>query len=680
MSVELTEEGLIVDGEPCPLYSGAVQYWRLEPELWEAILDRIVELGFSMIEVYLPWGFHEPKQGVFDFAGKLDAGRFLDLAHARKLKVIARPGPHTNAEVTGFGYPDWVLEDPDCLARGSAGSPAFVPAPPRMFPMPSYAGDALYEHCAGYLDRVCEVLTSRQWPDGPVVIVQPDNEMAFFFRTAAFDVDYSPASLAAYRRFLKRRYRSVDKLERAYGHQSEDFESLDPPTHFGAQTLSDLPPYLDWCEYREEYLRDGVLRVARMLKERGLDRVPTTHNIPLGSIRSPFDLPAMEEKIDLVGIDMYYRKSDHRSLKARCLELSGASRFAYAPEFASGGYQTWPPMDLADQTFCTLSAMMNGVRGFGFYMLVDRERWYGAPIRRDGSLDLKRYEFFKRVLSLAARLGSAKRLSECLLLTTRLYGRLINLHNVLDPLSPMAISSLGFETPDWVEHRSLGCAQAPAASLASLHEELFDALAAARLGFDVGEPDRPAGNLARYKLAILPTADLLARRDAERLLLFVRSGGCLAFGPVMPCLDERGRGMHLLARALKGAGETLAGSAARLWRLGAGTLFHLPELLKQVERQALPALAADLLLCAQEADCSPVPDPRDAYIEAAVHLDAGTGWLWLANPTERHRRARLDLRDVGALVDGFSAERFEADPEFLVPMPAWSVRPLEILP
>ncbi len=675
MGVRIDEEGLEIDGARVPLVSGAVQYWRLAPEKWAPILDAVVELGFSMIEVYLPWGIHEPRPGEFDFTGRLDAGRFLDLAAERDLKVIARPGPHTNAEVTGFGYPDWVLTDPACQAQGPDGHPAFVPTPPRMFPMPTYSGDALYERCAGYLEQACQVLGPRQHPDGPVVAVQPDNEMAFFFRTATFDVDYCPASVQAYRRFLGLRHHDIAALNAQYGTAYRRFEDVEPPRRFDARTLADLPPYLDWCAYREAYLRDGVLRVAAMLKERGLTRVPMTHNIPLGSLRSPFDLPGLEDSLDLVGIDMYYPRADHRSLRARCLELTGASRYATAPEFASGGYHAWTPIDLIDQRFTSLLAVMHGVRGFNFYMLVDRERWYGGAIRRDGSRDDRRSEFYRHLLPLLESLAPARRMTDAVLLTTRLYGRLIGLHNVLDPLSPMALAGLGLDAPGWVEPRGLGCSTPPAATLAGLHEALFDGLTAARVAFEVGEPDRPAGNLVRYTLAVLPTSVVFEERDAGPLLRFVRAGGTLAMGPEVPRFDAAGREMKAFANALEGDGVP-GPAGCSVHALGAGRIVVLPDLLDR-DQGELAGLLAEV---AAEAGCTLQPDPHDAELMTSIHVDETNGTLWIANPRDEPRVARLSLPDVGALRDRFTGERFGGDETFSIEVKAWAVRPLEVLP
>ena len=80
MPVTLGDDGLLLDGEPWPLLTGSVQYWRLDGDRWPRILDRVVEMGLPGIEVYMPWSAHERGPGAFDFTGRLDLARFLDLA------------------------------------------------------------------------------------------------------------------------------------------------------------------------------------------------------------------------------------------------------------------------------------------------------------------------------------------------------------------------------------------------------------------------------------------------------------------------------------------------------------------------------------------------------------------------------------------------------------------------
>jgi beta-galactosidase len=375
-------------------------------------------------------------------------------------------------------------------------------------------------------------------------------------------------------------------------------------------------------------------------------------------------------------MDMYYQKGDYPTIKARCLSLCGLSRHPYAPEFGSGSHFAWPPIDLPDQVFTTLSSTMHGLRGINFYMIVDRERWYGAPVRRDGSVDPDRADLYKRFLDLARKTRGSKRTADVLLLTTRLYGRLENLSNIFDPLSPMALAGLGFDARSWCPPADLGLKRPPAATHAALQETLFSALSSARLSFDIGEPERPGGNLKRYKMMVLPTLEILEHQATVDLLAGVRSGGTLVMGPDVPRLDETGRADRTFKSALSGKGEKIPRvPSARLYHLGSGRIILLPGLTELAEDSA--GLAKLLSAVSRLAKCGKNADPGDPEIDSAEH-PGEPGFLWLANPTGRERSATLKLKDVAVLTDRWSGEAFRGPEQFRIPMPAHSVRPLEV--
>ena len=47
---------------------------------------------------YVPWNFHEPQPGQYQFSGEQDVEYFIKLAHELGLLVILRPGPYICAE------------------------------------------------------------------------------------------------------------------------------------------------------------------------------------------------------------------------------------------------------------------------------------------------------------------------------------------------------------------------------------------------------------------------------------------------------------------------------------------------------------------------------------------------------------------------------------------------------
>jgi hypothetical protein len=119
--VEIVEHGgypeLRVDGEPFFLHSAAFFYYRIPRDLWEPMLDRYRSLGINTLDLYIPWNWHEPKEGELDFDGhsnpRRDLRSLLTFAAQKGFKIIARPGPEILNEWRHGGYPSWLLERPE---------------------------------------------------------------------------------------------------------------------------------------------------------------------------------------------------------------------------------------------------------------------------------------------------------------------------------------------------------------------------------------------------------------------------------------------------------------------------------------------------------------------------------------------------------------------------------------
>ena len=87
-----------LDGQEFKILSGAIHYFRIQPEDWYHSLYNLKALGFNTVETYVPWNMHEPKKGQFDFQGILDIEKFLQIAQDLGLYAIVRPSPFICAE------------------------------------------------------------------------------------------------------------------------------------------------------------------------------------------------------------------------------------------------------------------------------------------------------------------------------------------------------------------------------------------------------------------------------------------------------------------------------------------------------------------------------------------------------------------------------------------------------
>ncbi|MEQ9320797.1 MAG: beta-galactosidase, partial [Polyangiaceae bacterium] len=430
--VRLTRSGLMLDGpegpQLVPLLAGSVHYWRLARKDWRPCLRSVAELGFRLVDVYVPWGVHELRAGELDLGQRdprKDVGAFLDLVAELGLLAIVRPGPHINAELTYFGLPERVVWDPACQAKGPRGAPVVLPAPPRMFPVPSYASDAYHDEVTRYFDLLGEVLGPRcrspERPDAPIVLLQIDNEGALFFRDGAYDQDHHPDAIGAYRAFLRQRYGTITALREMYGtHARREgpadgeaagpgegpaddlsgkgeevgddlrFSNVLPPDRFAAESLEQMPYYLDWAAFQEQLLASSLGRFRQALRRAGFGDVPTTHNFPLAEDTTPLNAARVGEVVEMIGYDYYNRASpeSRASIAARTSELSVRSDARSVPAFAcemGAGYPPYfPPLDERDSMFTVLCALAYGLRGFNVYMAVERDRWVGAPIGPHG--------------------------------------------------------------------------------------------------------------------------------------------------------------------------------------------------------------------------------------------------------------------------------------------------------
>lgn len=119
--VEIVQQGgypeLRVDGKPFFVHSAAFFYYRIPRDLWEVSLDRHRELGINTIDLYIPWNWHEPREGELDFDGhsnpRCDLRTLLRLISEKDFKLNARPGPVILNEWRHGGYPEWLLERPE---------------------------------------------------------------------------------------------------------------------------------------------------------------------------------------------------------------------------------------------------------------------------------------------------------------------------------------------------------------------------------------------------------------------------------------------------------------------------------------------------------------------------------------------------------------------------------------
>ncbi len=129
MHITLGAQGIAVDGEPVLVQAGALHYFRLpHPDLWEPVLLRMRMAGLNAVTVPLPWTYHSPAAGLYDFTGPRDLRCLFDSVAEAGLWLIPEVGPWIDAGLDTGGIPPWLARLsgalPDCIHDEVAG-PSF---------------------------------------------------------------------------------------------------------------------------------------------------------------------------------------------------------------------------------------------------------------------------------------------------------------------------------------------------------------------------------------------------------------------------------------------------------------------------------------------------------------------------------------------------------------------------
>jgi hypothetical protein len=149
---------LHVDGHAFFVHAAEFDYFRIPRDLWSDSLDRYRQLGINTIDVRIPWNWHEPTEGAFDFDGHTNPRRdlrgLLRMIAEKGFRLIARPGPGIGDEWPNGGFPDWVFSTPEYRAT-RPNLPAGVPL---ISPHVSTVADAVLPYETKWLAGVAHEL------------------------------------------------------------------------------------------------------------------------------------------------------------------------------------------------------------------------------------------------------------------------------------------------------------------------------------------------------------------------------------------------------------------------------------------------------------------------------------------------------------------------------------------
>ncbi len=252
-----------------PLYAADFDYFRIPSPQWELMLIRLKQLGFNLVTLSIPWGFHEFNQGTFDLKGVTNSRRNLlavmHLCQALNFDCLLNLGPYHPGQILGDGLPLWLLAEPEEFET------TLTTAAENWF-------KALSKHLTGF-----------QWPDGPIVAVQVNSEPP-----AEPQVNLSSQlTEVKWRIWLRRRYQNIDALNAAYGSAYQSVNDVKFPLTWAAAST---PLEKDAAEFLNKVHRDRQHHYAQILVDAGWEapiyptagelqpELPALHSRPLTTI------------------------------------------------------------------------------------------------------------------------------------------------------------------------------------------------------------------------------------------------------------------------------------------------------------------------------------------------------------------------------------------------------------
>ena len=393
-TVQIKNNEVWVGKKNISLISGEVHYWRLNPAYWKEVLARVREMGLRVVSTYVPWDYHEPKRGQFDFEGKTDQTRnlkaFLELTRKEGFWMIIRPGPYI--------YSEWPNE----------GVPGYAYKYHRLHPQ-------FLSYARVYISKVCSILkpylATRK--SGHVILLQADNEIDPW--PDIFGQQYGlNGKPGLFQDFLKNLYGGdLGDLNECWGTHYKNFKEAGPfiATMFKEETGlplkgdKELKRNIDYFKFKYFYSRKCAEWNVKTFREFGID-------IPIYLNLYPFfyahDWSEMQGEADLVGIDLYPTSElsedefEQRKLIDKVRYLKSVSKIPYVAEFAAGVWHArhYESGVLTPNHYrlITLSALLGGIAGWNWYMLVNRDNWYMSPINEWGRVRSELYVVFKELV------------------------------------------------------------------------------------------------------------------------------------------------------------------------------------------------------------------------------------------------------------------------------------------
>jgi len=382
MVFKIENEQFILNDKHVFLNSGEIHYFRIKRNKWEKHLKAAKEAGLNVVSSYVPWAWHEEKEGFFDFNGatcpERDLSGWIALCENLGLKCILKPGPFILAEYRGAGLPDWFLDQHSHEVKMHNSRGDIVPSDGVSLFHPVYL-----EKVTAWYDAIMPFIRNRQISNGgPVIMMQVCNEIGVF-SWLAHQADYSEIVRQKYITYLKNKFHDLNVINQLWKTNFESFEQIELPLDGNTPYLSveDRGRDHDWHRFWRTYYGDYLRMLTQMTRDRGVD-IPLYHNLPGWIYGNGYEFPVnitmyedlFDDRSEIIfGVDhipeffSYRNLHDDRIINDITHAMQGPKPL-FAAEFQCGSREYHVVTNPREMELFYKASIANGLRGWNYYM------------------------------------------------------------------------------------------------------------------------------------------------------------------------------------------------------------------------------------------------------------------------------------------------------------------------
>jgi beta-galactosidase GanA len=500
-------------------------------EAWRKDLAAIKALGFNTVRTWIEWTACEKEPGKYDFSALT---LLTDLAGEMGLKVIVQVYIDSAPDWVGAKYPDSKFVSSNGVAVESQAAPGFC------FDHPGVREIVLrfFSEAARAVKDKPALYGWDLWSE-PHVINWAELNYVGDLNSVMFC--YCPSTQARFREWLKKKYGSLENLNRAWYRTLRSWDDVQPP-RFG--TILTFTDYIDWHEFISDKLAEDLRLKAQAIRSVMPETIVTSHSAAPGIFTRPDwagtpDDRKMSDSVDFYGASIYpkhawtirpwspfYRAAGLDFVRSMGLGNGGFVIGELQAGYGVFGMKMSSPVVAADLRDWMWSAVAYGARAVNLYAYYPMSTGYEA-----GGYGL--VELDGKVTARAEAAGAvARAISANMNLFLRALPARAEIAILYNPLSHM----VGGQQSYTGEGQTVGVNNL-SESLQGVHRAFFERNIPVDFLHvdDLGTP-RAAG----YKLIIAPYPVQMSAAHVRELIEFVRNGGTLVSEARCGWVDEKG--------------------------------------------------------------------------------------------------------------------------------------------